>query len=101
MLVDEDHHARVSDFGLSGVFTVDVTDVSVPYSGPRGSLGSVRWLAPEYIEGRTAKHMPGDVFAWACVALEVSGYSLPLFRLTSPNIGYDVRFSPDRFHSVN
>jgi serine/threonine protein kinase len=65
-------NARICDFGLSTVLEAVNQDVPKFQSGPRGSMGSVRWLAPEYVQGLSSKHMPGDVYAWACICLEAS-----------------------------
>lgn len=66
-------NARIADFGLSNLLLSVAQEIDLKsFSGPRGSDGSVRWMAPEYISGFSTKHMPGDVYAWACVVLEVS-----------------------------
>ena len=73
-MIDENHNARVADFGLSTIYQESQNEEPGEPSGPGGSQGAVRWLAPEYIVGCTGgkKHKPGDVYAWGCVVIEVS-----------------------------
>lgn len=71
VLVDDDFHVRIADFGLS---------VYAEYgSGALGSMrgGNTRWLAPELIFPElygTSSSRPtyaSDVYAFGCVALEL------------------------------
>lgn len=71
ILVDNDWHAVLSDFGLT-VFG-DAT-VATHTSNPHGSI---RWMAPEILNPeifdmeRSQKTHASDVYAFACVCLEV------------------------------
>ena len=72
--MDEHHNIRIADFGLSALLGDMRGDAGYEISPPHASRGAMRWLAHEYIvqpEGRT-KHMPGDIYALACIFVEVS-----------------------------
>lgn len=72
ILADNDWHAVLSDFGLT-VFG-DAT-VATHTSNPHGSI---RWMAPELLNpeifdlDKFLKTRASDVYAFACVCLEVS-----------------------------
>ncbi|TFK52966.1 kinase-like protein [Heliocybe sulcata] len=68
ILVDDEGHARVTDFGLSTFVDTHVTD-------PLEGSGSIQWMAPELIFGfdgappvRTKK---ADVYSFACTVWEM------------------------------
>ncbi|KDQ59255.1 hypothetical protein JAAARDRAFT_33978 [Jaapia argillacea MUCL 33604] len=84
ILISDDGHAVLSDFGLSRV----VQDLGGSPSGnTTGSLaGSVRWAAPELLEsGEDEDSLPRhtlatDIWAFACTAFELSSGKLPYWR---------------------
>jgi serine/threonine protein kinase len=63
ILIDSDRRPRIADFGLAEV--ADATAVSI------NQCGSVRWMAPELLE-TFQRTLATDVYAFACVCLEVS-----------------------------
>jgi len=73
ILMDDALHACLSDFGLT--FFGDVT------TEPTNGRGSVRWMAPELHEEDESKPLrrttETDVYAFACVCLEIYTGSPP------------------------
>ena len=63
ILVDATGHARITDFGLAAINSTE--------SGSAKHDNSVRWIAPEIIDGREAHSKEGDIFSFAGVAIEV------------------------------
>jgi serine/threonine protein kinase len=74
ILVNDDWHAVLADFGLA-VFADE-------NESPSGSIGCLRWMAPEllYPESfglrQSRKTHASDVYAFACVCFEVRGLFL-------------------------
>jgi len=68
ILVDDNGHACLADFGLT-VFT----DVTVISHGTQYHGGSLRWMAPELhqLTSETRRTRASDVYAFACVGLEL------------------------------
>ncbi|OAX38704.1 kinase-like protein [Rhizopogon vinicolor AM-OR11-026] len=88
ILIDDNGQALLTDFGLSNVIEeVLVSEASVRNTRFATSLfaGSTRWMAPELIEALTndddAEPPPistsSDVYAFACVCLEIATGCLP------------------------
>ena len=73
VLVSEDDHAYLSDFGVAK----DATRLGLTRTG--GFLGTVEYAAPEQIEGR-ALDGRADVYALACVAYECLAGRPPFHR---------------------
>ncbi|KAJ7720550.1 kinase-like domain-containing protein [Mycena metata] len=71
ILVSDDLNACLADFGLTSVITVATTSSSTRHGG------STRWLAPELIHpsafgrDRFLRTPASDVYAFACVCLEL------------------------------
>lgn len=74
--MDEDDRPRIADFGLAQA--VDSRSSSAMASSRRGK-GSMRFQAPELLNPSRFEGFSGDVtrnsdvYAYACVCLEVSG----------------------------
>ena len=72
ILVDQSGCARLNDFGLT-----TIASLNCPETSTNGFKGSVRWMAPELFaleqnEGTLGKSTPqSDVFALGMVTLEV------------------------------
>ncbi|TDL23092.1 hypothetical protein BD410DRAFT_721802, partial [Rickenella mellea] len=78
VLMDEQHHASLSDFGLS-VFAKDPELTDTSQSSAVGV--ALRWAAPElYNFGDNSPSLTpwSDVYSFESVALEVSNTSPPL-----------------------
>ena len=67
ILVDTSGHARITDFGLAAV----TQDLELIQSDSDECGGSVRWIAPEILDGRGTHSKEGDVFSYAMVMIEV------------------------------
>lgn len=66
ILVDDDGHARVSDFGLASIAYGKYS------SGIKSDKGrTVRWSAPEVLSGASSASKPADMFAFGMVVVEV------------------------------
>lgn len=75
VLIDQDRHARLADFGLAG--WADATQAT----STTNHAGSVRWMAPElHVLERFRRTEVSDVYAFACVSVEVGCISM----LTDP-----------------
>ena len=75
MLVDDQGHACICDFGLSSIMHgMDFTDFA---STTKSTRGTTRWMAPELLYPEKyglKKFTPtfeSDVYTFACVILEV------------------------------
>ena len=66
ILVDENGHARLTDFGLTAITRGD-NSIRSP-ANP--AVASTTWAAPEVLEGRP-ETKEGDVFTFAMVSVEV------------------------------
>jgi serine/threonine protein kinase len=67
ILVDNDHHPRLADFGLGSIAE------STAGSHTSKGGGSIRWMAPELLraEGDFQRTLPTDVYSYGCVCVEV------------------------------
>ncbi|ORZ36389.1 kinase-like domain-containing protein, partial [Catenaria anguillulae PL171] len=75
VLVDEYGRVQVSDFGQSRVLSMAGSKVS---TFGAGSIGNVRWIAPERYEHGAEYQFEPDVFGFAMVMYEVlSGGKIP------------------------
>lgn len=73
ILVNNDGHAVLCDFGLSAALQDDSTALTTSNSG----VGCPRYLAPERMEGKPT--LEGDIYAFGCVGLEVNSFILYLY----------------------
>ncbi|TFK48858.1 hypothetical protein OE88DRAFT_1737617 [Heliocybe sulcata] len=82
ILIDDEGHVRLADFGLS----VLAEATKGAYSESTGA-GSTRWLAPELIDDPSRdsyRRTPEtDVYAFGCVCLEVCTGKKPFYYLAS------------------
>lgn len=79
-MVDQNGHAKITDFGLSRVIE-DFSDVLKLPSTTSFFAGSTRWLAPELIWAMVEDAYPpvtthSDVYAFGAVAMEVRSHSI-------------------------
>ncbi|KAF5381903.1 hypothetical protein D9757_007547 [Collybiopsis confluens] len=81
ILVTDDHHCCLADFGLTLV-TTDSSTWTMTTSGT-GVKGSMRWLAPEYISisGSVPNHTSRDVYAFGCTIIEIVTQKPPFHDL--------------------
>ncbi|KAF7325118.1 Kinase-like protein [Mycena kentingensis (nom. inval.)] len=66
ILVDDERHARLADFGLAALIDVSYTETT----SSRMNGGCVRWKAPEAFLSPTPSK-PIDIYAFACVCYEL------------------------------
>ncbi|KAF5381169.1 hypothetical protein D9757_009420 [Collybiopsis confluens] len=81
ILVTDDLHCCVADFGLTLVTPNSHLTASLPSSSSGSVNGAVRWLAPEYITfgagSPPPNHTSRDVYAFACTIVEILTFKLP------------------------
>jgi serine/threonine protein kinase len=103
ILIDDNGHACVSDFGLASI-------AHGKYStGVRSDKGhTVRWSAPEVLFGTVPASKQADMFAFGMVVIEVrcdARYQVPgyhwcvIFRRCSPGKFLSIIQSPRRLHT--
>ncbi|TCD63455.1 hypothetical protein EIP91_005396 [Steccherinum ochraceum] len=66
ILIDEDLHVRLSDFGLS--MLLDTKPLSAI---PSNNAGQGRWSAPELFKAGSQVSFKSDVWSFACVCIEM------------------------------
>ena len=71
VLVDVNGRARITDIGLA-VVTQDLDSIR---NASTEDGHSVRWIAPEMLNGQESYSKETDVFSFAGVAIEVCGRS--------------------------
>ncbi|KAF8189991.1 kinase-like protein, partial [Mycena galopus ATCC 62051] len=98
ILISEDGEACLSDFGLATTISdADSTAGMLSSSSNRG--GSARWFAPELIEPKSfgcerfSRTTASDVYAYACVCLELYTGSPPFAHL--PDVAAMLRVIAD------
>ena len=101
ILVDAAGHGRIADFGLAMV-TQDMDSIRSPSIE---HSDSVRWIAPEILDGRRTYSKEADIFSFAGVAIEVCRKQPPCSRLMASYRSFERRFLPELFrlatgHSV-
>ena len=90
---------RLADFGLSGF--ADATLVT----HTSNNAGSIRWMAPElhipeiFDLKELRRTAASDVYALACVALEVCSRSLSVFIYADRRTSFALRFTQEIIHS--
>lgn len=83
VLVDNDGHARIADFGLVPLYALASAG---EYSG------SLRWTAPEVIRSkihgnRRLKRMPaGDIYSFGCLCVELYNRQPPFDGISEVNV---------------
>jgi serine/threonine protein kinase len=76
VLLDDEWHARLADFGLTAF-----AEATMP-SQSTSRRGSIRWMAPELHRPQSVgldvfKRTPAtDVYAFACICVEVGTFTL-------------------------
>ncbi|KAJ7748290.1 kinase-like domain-containing protein [Mycena maculata] len=74
ILISDDGHGCLADFGLSTIISEDISELLTSSSN---RAGSVRWFAPELISPvdfgcpKFARTPASDVYAYACVCVEL------------------------------
>ena len=71
MLVDDQFHARLADFGLTIVGDTSTNGMTTTGSG----AGSLRWKAPEFHEGSARRTTFGDIWAFGCLCIAVRQFT--------------------------
>ncbi|KZV87993.1 kinase-like protein [Exidia glandulosa HHB12029] len=80
ILIDDQHEAIVSDFGLAK--TLVDCEGGANYTLSNGAQVSMRWMAPELSDSTYST--PADVYAWAMTALHVISGLQPFWRIKQP-----------------
>jgi serine/threonine protein kinase len=86
ILVSDEGNACVADFGLASVFEAPSTEGALIDTSSANPAGSARWFAPELIQPTSVgckkfKRTPAsDVYAFACVCLEVTAAEYTALR---------------------
>ncbi|KAJ7348096.1 kinase-like domain-containing protein [Mycena albidolilacea] len=77
VLIDDEEHARLADFGLA-----IVTDATLGTTSTARS-GSVRWMAPELLnfELEFKRTKASDVYAFACLCIEIYTGDQPFWNI--------------------
>jgi len=66
VLIDEDGHVRLSDYGLAPI------NSNIDLTAAESAAGNTVWLAPEIVKGgKVLESKPADIFAFAMLALEL------------------------------
>ncbi|KAJ7847497.1 kinase-like domain-containing protein [Mycena olivaceomarginata] len=88
ILISDEHHACLSDFGLATTIREDNTDTTAgPLASSSNRGGSMRWFAPELIVPeqfgceRFVRTRATDVYAFACVCIELQTGAPPFADL--------------------
>ncbi|KAF7336076.1 Kinase-like protein [Mycena sanguinolenta] len=85
ILITDDKHACLSDFGLAT--TIADADSTMGVTSSSNHAGSVRWFAPELIEPtnfgctKFIRTKASDVYAYACVCIELYTGNPPFSHL--------------------
>ncbi|KXN93313.1 Mitogen-activated protein kinase kinase kinase 2 [Leucoagaricus sp. SymC.cos] len=80
VLIDIDGMARLADFGLSTL--IDPLGTVSTAQGPRGTI---RWMAPEVLEGKVVRPCPSsDIYSVASVMYEILTGRIPFSNLPRP-----------------
>jgi serine/threonine protein kinase len=75
ILIDEEEHARLADFGL---ITISETQSFITTISHASDQGSTRWMAPELFKEGVRKSRMSDVYAFGMTILEVRAMPCPL-----------------------
>ncbi|KAJ3553107.1 hypothetical protein NM688_g3793 [Phlebia brevispora] len=85
VLIDENGHARLTDFGLSSF-----TDSSGGSS--LSAFGAMKWMAPEILSPQTfklekVKHScPSDMYSFGCIVWQIFSGTIPLHNMSIQEI---------------
>ncbi|KAJ7737465.1 kinase-like domain-containing protein [Mycena maculata] len=87
ILVTPSRRACIADFGLSSI--VNEMSISSNHSTTNSAMGTIRWLAPEIIVGKS-RHFASDIYALGCVCYEILTGALPFKDMTDVAIIFAV-----------
>ncbi|KAG9017076.1 hypothetical protein FRB90_001855 [Tulasnella sp. 427] len=74
VLINAQHRAMLADFGLSKALEEGPTGLTTS----EGLRGTLRYYSPELLdESNTGPELPSDIWAWACLTLELLVNILP------------------------
>ncbi|KAJ7075312.1 kinase-like domain-containing protein [Mycena crocata] len=79
ILVTPSRRACITDFGLSSIVAA-TSSFQYTHSSTRARGGTVRYQAPELLRGGH-NHLGSDIYAFACVAYELSTRTIPFSEL--------------------
>ncbi|KAF9259885.1 kinase-like protein, partial [Marasmius fiardii PR-910] len=79
VLVDEQGHCYLADFGLAAALK---TTTLLSLSRDSGK-GTTRWMAPELLIGLSSKSPASDIYAYACTVYEIIAGEPPFAHVQS------------------
>ena len=91
ILVDKRGRVKIADFGLAKLLGHAPVDVSL--TGTRQVMGTLRYMAPEQMEGTKAVDHRADIYSLGVVFYELLTGELPIGRFAPPSrkVEIDVR----------
>ena len=91
ILIDKKGRVKIADFGLAKLLGRDAADQSL--TGTHQVMGTVRYMAPEQMEGSRAVDHRADIYSLGVVFYEMLTGELPLGRFAPPShkVQIDVR----------
>jgi predicted Ser/Thr protein kinase/outer membrane lipoprotein-sorting protein len=91
ILIDKKGRVKIADFGLAKLLGRAATDVSL--TGTQQVMGTLRYMAPEQLEGSKAVDHRADIYSLGVVFYELLTGELPIGRFAAPSkkVQIDVR----------
>lgn len=90
---------KIANVGISGL-----KDYLLQVAGTNSPGASIRWTAPEILDGSGTQSYASDVWSWGMTALEIITSKVPFFGKLEPVVIMDVmvrRMIPSRPDSLN
>ena len=93
ILLDQRGRVKIADFGLSKLIASGEATPELTLTGTHQVMGTVRYMAPEQLEGAKAVDHRADIYSLGVVFYEMLTGELPLGRFAPPSqkVQVDVR----------